>query len=88
MKTTVEIDDELLKAAKRVAAEEGVTLRTLIQEGLWNRVALADRNARLGEWGTPGSDITRGDIYEARIWRIMESITRAQEQARSREEAR
>ena len=34
MKTTVEISDALLERAKAVAAEEGTTLRELIQSGL------------------------------------------------------
>jgi hypothetical protein len=34
MKTTVEISDSLLEAAKRVAAREGTTLRELIEAGL------------------------------------------------------
>lgn len=34
MKTTVHIADPLLAAAKKVAAEEGTTLRALIEEGL------------------------------------------------------
>ena len=34
MKTTVEISDPLLRETRRVAAREGVTLRTLIERGL------------------------------------------------------
>jgi hypothetical protein len=34
MKTTVDISDSLLEAAKRVAAAEGITLRELIEAGL------------------------------------------------------
>jgi hypothetical protein len=41
MKTTVEISDALLEAARKVAAAEGTTLRELIEAGL--RQALAGR---------------------------------------------
>lgn len=43
MKTTVEISDSLLAAARAVAAREGTTVRALIEEGL--RVAI-DRRKR------------------------------------------
>jgi hypothetical protein len=34
MKTTVEISDSLMREARKVAAREGVTFRTLIERGL------------------------------------------------------
>jgi len=34
MKTTVEISDSLLREARRLAAREGITLRTLVERGL------------------------------------------------------
>jgi hypothetical protein len=34
MKTTLEISDAVLEEAKRVASEEGTTLRALVEEGL------------------------------------------------------
>jgi hypothetical protein len=36
MKTTIEISDALLRAAKRRADERGTTLRALVEEGLRN----------------------------------------------------
>ena len=34
MKTTIEISDELAESAKACAAEEGITLRSLFEQGL------------------------------------------------------
>lgn len=34
MKTTVDVSDGLLEAAKRLAAERGTTLRALVEQGL------------------------------------------------------
>ncbi len=39
MKTTVEISDSLLREARKLAAREGVTLRTLVERGLHRVVA-------------------------------------------------
>lgn len=44
MKTTIELADGLLADARRVAAEEGTTLRALLEEGL--RASLQRRAAR------------------------------------------
>ena len=44
MKTTVDIDDSLLIAAKKYAAERRTSLRSLIEAGL--RAQLAPRRAR------------------------------------------
>ena len=34
MKTTIELSDALLAEARKIAAREGVTMRTLIEQGL------------------------------------------------------
>jgi hypothetical protein len=44
MKTTIELSDAALDEARRVAQQEGTSLRALIEEGL--RRVLADRRAR------------------------------------------
>ena len=44
MKTTVELSDALLAEARKIAAREGVTVRTLIEQGL--RHALNQRRQR------------------------------------------
>lgn len=46
MKTTVEISDALLEEAKKIAAREDVTVRTLIEQGL--RQVVAQRKQRRG----------------------------------------
>lgn len=46
MKTTVEISDALLGEAKKIAASEDVTLRTLVEQGL--RQVIAQRKQRRG----------------------------------------
>jgi hypothetical protein len=46
MKTTVEISDPLLNEARKLAAREGVSLRTLFERGLHRVVAEAERGPR------------------------------------------
>jgi hypothetical protein len=47
MKTTIEIADSLLDEAKRLAARRGVTLRTVVEEGL-RHVVKAERRRVAG----------------------------------------
>jgi hypothetical protein len=45
MKTTVEITDSLLDQARKLAAREGVTLRTVLERGLHRVIAESKRGA-------------------------------------------
>lgn len=44
LKTTIELSDAVLRAAKATAAREGTTVRALVEEGL--RKVLAERKER------------------------------------------
>jgi hypothetical protein len=44
MKTTLELDDRILERAKRLAAEQGTTLRAIVEDAL--RARLAPRPTR------------------------------------------
>ena len=46
MKTTIEISDALLEAAKRRAGEQGTTLRALVEAGLRNILDAAPEHER------------------------------------------
>lgn len=61
MKTTVDLSDELLREAKRVAAREHTTVRALVEEGL--RAALAGR--RRAKHFTLRNASFRGDGLQA-----------------------
>ena len=39
MRTTIELNDELLRQAKRLAADQGVPLRSVVETALRNHVA-------------------------------------------------
>jgi hypothetical protein len=46
VKTTIDIEDDLLKAAKKQAIDEGTTLKALVEEGLRERVSAKVRDTR------------------------------------------
>ncbi|MHB8869108.1 MAG: DUF2191 domain-containing protein [Thermoleophilia bacterium] len=77
MKTTIDIATPLLEQAKSTAAEEGTTLKRLVEEGL--RLALERRaegprfvlrDASFGGDGVqPGVDLTQWDQLRDAIYR-------------------
>ena len=80
MKTTLEIPDPLLAQVRRIAARDGETLRSLVEQGL--RKVVAERSAKTKpfklqdcSFGTPGGpseyeklswDEKRALMYEGR----------------------
>jgi hypothetical protein len=46
MKTTIDISDALLREAKKLAAREGVTLKTLVERGLYRVVTETKQSPR------------------------------------------
>lgn len=57
MKTTLDLDDRLLERAKRLAAEQGTTLRAIVEDALRARLAPRPSRARAFQFAPP---IVRG----------------------------
>ena len=59
MKTTIEINDALLADARRVAEQEGLTLRSLVESGLRAVLSGRERPARyrLPDRSVPGNGL-------------------------------
>ena len=75
MKTTLDISDPLLDQVRKIAARDGDTLRSLVEQGL--RKVVAERSARAkpfklkdGSVGTPG--VSSG--YEKLSWEEMRAL--------------
>lgn len=75
MKTTVEISDPLLREARRLAAREGVTLRTLVERGLRRVVAETKPGApfKLRRASFKGNGL-HADLHEA-SWERLRDLT-------------
>lgn len=77
MKTTIELPDALVEQARRVAQEEGATLRALVEEGL-QRSLEARRRKAPGQLDFPsygGNGLT--DEFRGAPWgRIRDEIYR------------
>jgi len=75
MKTTLDISDPLLDQVRRIAARDGDTLRSLVEQGL--RKVVAERSAKAKPFklkdasvGTPGV----GSGYEQLSWEEMRAL--------------
>jgi hypothetical protein len=76
MKTTIDIGDALLDEARRVAANEGTTLKRLVEEGLRlaldrrvDRAAFTLRSAGFrGDGLQPGVDLQQWEQVRALIY--------------------
>jgi predicted transcriptional regulator len=77
MKTTIELPDELVEQVRRVARQEGATLRALVEEGL-QRSLEARRRAVRRQLDFPsygGSGLT--DEFQGASWsRLRDDIYR------------
>jgi Arc/MetJ family transcription regulator len=73
MKTTIEIADALLEAAKQRARERGTTLRAMVEEGLRTvlRETSTERAFVLRDASVDGDGL-RPDVREGRWERIVE----------------
>ena len=72
MKTTLDIADPLFAEAKRIAARDGETLRSLVEQGLRKVLAERSRKAkpfklRDASFGSPGAPDMLS-AYEAMSW--------------------
>ena len=65
MKTTVELPDELLRAAQRTARREGTTVKSLLEEGL--RDASVDGNGLRPEFRAASWAEIRNAAYGERL---------------------
>lgn len=71
MKTTVELPDELLREVKRLAREQGVTMRELMIDGLRHEVESRDRPSPRVDliFPTTGGDGLRPGVTESDLIR-------------------
>lgn len=74
MKTTIEISDALLKAARQAARHDGTTVRSLVEQGL--RLVLEERRKipafRLRDASVDGSGLLPG--AEGLSWEQLRSL--------------
>lgn len=75
MKTTIEISDALLREARRLAAREGVTLRSLVERALHSVVSEIENDApfKLRRASFKGGGL-RAELREA-SWDMLRDLT-------------
>jgi hypothetical protein len=57
MRTTLRIDDQLLRAAKKTAAETGRTLTAVVEDALRQALANRDRSTKSPRFKLPSLDL-------------------------------
>ncbi len=63
MRTTIEVNDELFRKAKQLAAEEGITLREIVESGIRSEVARRHRDTyRLPDRSFGGQGVQAGIV--------------------------
>ncbi len=74
MKTTIEIADNLFQQAKAVAANEGLSFRALVEEGLWSvieaRTNTASKPFRLRDGSFKGG----GGLQARVVWKNLAAL--------------
>ena len=82
MKTTIEIDDDLLKAAKKRAIDDGTTLRKFLE------LAIRDRLSGASGPGIYGGFATRAELYDEATFEWLEEFEAEVEKQRRRGSAK
>jgi len=75
MKTTVEIEEDLLRAAKRAAIDRNCTLREMIERGLRRELAAGAKPPAGIAWITASGELPRGLDLSSReaMWEWLEN---------------
>jgi len=60
MRTTIELNDELMRAAKRRAADEGTTLRRVVEDALRSHLESTGRRRYKLKWRTERGRLQSG----------------------------
>lgn len=77
MKTTIELPDDLVRQARRIARQEGATLRALVEEGLQRSLEARRKAARRRlDFPTYGGSGLTEEFQGARWSRIRDEIYR------------